>query len=133
MVPIGLEHERGVASKPSVGVVGASGADVMEEFAGEEEVEGVFAGLEELVVVDVGLPPVSCLVVEDFAAFVEGLVLGAPEDAIGMGVAGLEVVVDCSVVALEDLSVVIPMSRHGEGIGGEGAIEGGNPAVHVCR
>ena len=72
-------------------------------------------------VVDAGLAPVLGLVVEDFRFFVEGGVLGAKENAVGVGVARRLVVIDFAVVALESLAVVIPMNGHGESVGYEGS------------
>lgn len=84
-------------------------------------------------IVDVAHAPVGGLVAENVAAFVEGLVGGAPEDAAGVGVAGALVVVEEAVVAVEGGAVVVPVPGHGERIGDPGAevgvFEGHRPSL----
>ena len=81
-------------------------------------------------VVDAALAPVLGLVVEDFAVFVEGGVVGAPEDGAGVGVFRREVGGDFSVFGEEGLAVVVPVDGHGGGVCDEGAevgvLEGGH-------
>ena len=121
-VPVlaGSEHEVEVALEVVVGVVAFAGEQGVEEDFGELEVEGVLSGAKELVVVDAVLAPVGGLVVEDVAAFVEGGVVRAPQDAAGVMLFGWEVGANGAVVLEEGGAVVVPMHGHGEGIGDEG-------------
>jgi hypothetical protein len=109
-----------VALEVVAGVVAFAGEQRVEEDSGELEVEGVLSGAKELVVVDAVLAPVGGLVVEDVAAFVEGGVMRAPEDAAGVMLFGWEVGANDAVVLEEGGTVVVPMHGHGEGIGDEG-------------
>ncbi len=54
--------------------------------------------------------PERGLIVEDLALFVEGLVVGAPEDAVRMRVPGRLVAVQLAVVPGQSGSIVIPVS-----------------------
>ena len=123
-VPAGGAHAVRVADRPRLGVVFAALPDMRMECNRQLEVDGVFAGFEELVVVDGAPAPVLGLVVQDVALLVRRIILGAPQDAVGVRVAGRDVVVERPVVAGERLPVVIPVAGHGEGVGGEGAEEG---------
>lgn len=122
-VPVlaGSEHEVEVALEVVVGVVAFASEQGVEEDFGELEIEGVLTGAEELMVVDAVLTPVGGLVMEDVAAFVEGGVVGAPEDAAGVVLPGGEVVANGAVVLMEGGAVVVPMHGHGESVCDEGA------------
>jgi len=118
-VPAGGEHEIDEGLGPEGRIVVALTGNLIEELAGELEVDGVFSGFEVLVIVDVPLAPEPGLIVENFAAFVEGGVFGTPENTIGVVFFGSLKGREVGVVSIQSVAVVIPVNRHGEGIGQE--------------
>ena len=96
-VVAGREHEIDVTGEPCVGIVAAVFLAQAHQLGGELEVQGVFPGFEELVVVDAALPPIDRLIVEDFAFLVGRGVLRAPQDGAGVGIFGREVAGDLAV------------------------------------
>ena len=58
--------------------------DLLEEFDPQLGVEGVLAGLQELVIVNPPPTPVLGLLAENVAPLVEWPVLRPPEDAVGV-------------------------------------------------
>ncbi|MFQ3270442.1 MAG: hypothetical protein ACI9A1_000757 [Lentimonas sp.] len=56
-MPALLKHACGVMLQPFIRIVTATLDDTLVEFGGQFEVERVFAGSEELMVVHVALPP----------------------------------------------------------------------------
>ena len=93
--------------------------DLRVQNAGELEVDGVFPGFKILVVVDVSLPPEGRLVVENFAPLVEGGVGGAPEDTAGMVFFWGLIRRKVGVVFVQSFAIIVPVDRHGEGVGDE--------------
>lgn len=130
VVIAGGEHEIDVMGEPFIRIVAAVFLGEFHEFPGELEVEGVFTGCEELMVVDAALSPILCLIVEDLALFIEGCVFGAPEDGTGVRVLRSEIGGDFPILGAEGFAVVIPVYGHGGGICDEGAevgvLEGGH-------
>jgi hypothetical protein len=90
---------------------------LLVEGAGELEVDGIFSGEEVLVVVDISLAPEAGLVVEDVCLLVDGVVLGAPEDAVGVMRERGEESGQVWVVAVKGISIIIPVDGHCEGVG----------------
>ena len=91
MVPARLEHERYVAVEPLLGVVATIAAYHLEEFGREPVVECVFAGREELVVVDAVLSPERGLLAEDVKLWARRCPLAPPKDAARMRIAWGEI------------------------------------------
>ena len=87
---VGVAMPSGSGEKIEVprGVVVGKVAPLFEEGFLEEGCklycQGVFPGLEKLVVVNLTLPPVDRLIVEDLTAFVEGRITRTPKDAAGV-------------------------------------------------
>ncbi len=94
-----------------------------KELLRELVIDGVVARLEELVVMNAFDSPKRCLIVENLALFVEGLVVRAPEDAVRMRVAGRLVAVQWAVVPGQSGSIVIPVSGEGESVSNQRAKE----------
>jgi len=130
-VPARLEHERHVAVEPLLGVVAAVVANHGKQLGGQPEVKRVLPGRKELVVVDAPLAPEGRLLAEDVELRARRRPLAPPEDAAGVRVAGGEVGRcgngrgQLGIVAIERCRVVIPMDRHGHGVGHERGQEGG--------
>ena len=123
-VPPRGQHAADVGVEPRVRVVSSLLSDQGEELLRELVIDGVVSGLEKLVVMDAPDTPEWRLIVEDVALFVQGLVAGAPEDAVRVGVTGGLVGVERSVVADEGGPVIIPVPGQGEGVGDQGSEEG---------
>ena len=130
-VPSWLQHPRDVALEPCVGVIAAALLHEGKEVACQLEIERVLPGLEKLVVVDPPLAPVLRLLPENVPLLVEGMVLRTPEDAAGVGVLRFEEAIHGAVVAAKCRRVVIPVDRHRQCIGGQGAEKGLFPTVVV--
>ncbi len=128
-MPARGEHEVEVALKIIFRVVTAERAERVEDHAGELEVERVFAGAQELVIVNAALPPVLRLLVQDVAAFIERRVFRAPKDAVGVRISRCKIIPHHSVVAMERGAIIIPMHRHGMSITNEGAPDEAGPLI----
>jgi|TARA_B110000914_G_scaffold39349_1_gene32754 hypothetical protein len=64
--------------------VRVSGEDVVVKGAGELEIDGVFSGVEVLMIVDIALSTKSRLIMENVGLFVCRSEFETPKDAIGM-------------------------------------------------
>ena len=116
----GREHELGVSLEIAVRFVAAARDERLHEHFRELEIERVFTGAKELMVVNVPPAPVFRLVVEDFAARVQRGVFRAPEDAARMRIPWREIVAHDAVVPVERRPIVIPMDRHRQRVADEG-------------
>lgn len=83
-MPAEVEHEVDVTNHSAGWVVILSGGDLVVEGAGELEIDGVFSGVEVLMIVDIALSPKSRLIAENAGLFVHRSEFGTPKDAIGM-------------------------------------------------
>lgn len=132
-MPARGEHEINVMANPAFGLVVAVLLDLFVKSRGELEVCRVFTGPEVLVIVNVLLAPETGLVVEDVRFFVAGCELGTPQNAVGVMRQGGPKVAKIGVITVERFSIVIPMDRHGEGVGKEGAVKSGFVGCHGER
>ena len=128
MLPRG-EHEGDVAREVISGVVTAVRDERFRQHFCELQVERVFPGAEELMIVNAALAPILRLLAEDVAALVQWRVFGAPEDAVGMRVFRCQVVAHDAVVTLQCGAVVIPMNRHRERIADQGTPRGSGALI----
>ena len=78
--------------------------------------QSVLAGFEELMVVNITLPPVDGLIVQDVAPLIDRIIVRAPEDTTRMRVLRSEVMIDEAVVPAQGVSVIIPVNRHCKGV-----------------
>ena len=120
-VPARSEHELEIAFEVIVRVVAPARDERLDEHFAELEVQRVFPGPKELMIVDAGLSPVSSLFVQDFAAGVERDVSGALKNAVGMRVSRRQIVANNAIVAAQRGSVVIPVDGHRERVSNKGA------------
>ncbi len=111
-------HVGDVTAQIIVRVITAVSIDRLDEHAAELDVQRVFTGFEELVVVIARPfpPPVSRLVVQDFARGAGRRVTRAEENAVGVRIARGQVVGHPAVIVEQGAAVVIPVHRHGERI-----------------
>ena len=87
-VPARGEHEVEITLQIIVRVIAAARDERFDEHLAELEIQRVFAGVQELMIVNAALPPVLRLVMQDVAAFIQRRVRRAPEDAAGCGFRG---------------------------------------------
>ena len=111
-VPSRGEHELDIALEVIVGIVASARNERLDEHFGKLEVQRVFPGMKELVIVDSVPSPILSLLVQDIATGVERRVFGTPENAVRMRVSRRDVVADDIVVAAQRGAVVIPVDRH---------------------
>ena len=111
-MPARAEHEIDITPQVVIRVVASPRDERIDEHLGKLEIQRVFAGAEELVIVDAAPAPVLRLFAEDVPARVERRVGGAPENAVGMRVSRRSVVVNHAVVAEQRGAVVVPVHGH---------------------
>jgi hypothetical protein len=131
-VPSWSKHEFDITPKVIVHIVVTALAERLHHNFGKLEIQRVFAGTQELMIMDAFLTPVLCLLVENFAASIERMVFGIAENAIGMWVPGCNVIADNAVVTTQSGAVVVPMNWHCQGVSDKGAPCGaGTPIFKV--
>jgi hypothetical protein len=95
-----------------------------DEQGAQLQVEGVFPGLQELMIVDAPFTPVASLIMENLPLFIGGCVRRTPEDTVRMGILGSKIIGDPAIIAKERLPVIIPVDRHGKRVSNVQAIQG---------
>jgi len=89
---------------------------VTVQFASELEIESILSGFEKLVIVKPFLSPMDCLIVKNIIFCTRALVRRTPKDTVRMGVFGVKVVIEVSIITIQGMDVIIPMNRHGRGV-----------------
>ena len=140
VVGAGRCHERHVPVQIVLLIVFLPCNQAVHQQSAEFQVQGVFSGFQKLVIVDAALPPESGLAVQDVRLRTNRAIPRAPENAVRVGILRSDIVLHPAIVPGQGSGVVIPVHRHGQGIGyagpkkrpGQAGRQGYGGCVHGC-
>ena len=140
VVGAGRRHERHIPVQIVFLVVLLPFNQAVHQQSAEFQVQGVFSGVEKLVIVDAALPPELGLAVQDVRLRTNRAIPRAPENTVRVGILRSDIVLHPAIVPGQGGGVVIPVHRHGQGIGyagpkkraGQAGRQGYGGCVHGC-
>jgi len=124
-------HEGDVTFQVVVRRVSPVGIEGFHQSGTKLQVERVFSGFQELMIMDASFAPVLGLVVQDIALLIDRMIGRSPQNAVRMGVPRGNKIGHVTIVPPESEGVVIPVHGHSQGVTDEKPVESSPAAEFI--